>query len=330
MRRRDFIGLLGGAASASVSRPLVARAQQRALPVIGFLHPVSAEAATNELAACRQGLKEAGYIEGENVTFEHRSANNQLERLPGLAADLVRRRVAVIVTGTAPGILAAKAATTTIPIVFNIGEDPVRRGLVNSLARPGANVTGVNFLVLEVGAKRLGLLHQLVPGAVRVALLVSPANAAITESTLQEMEPAARAMGLQMQVFKADTSDEIDAVFATLGRERHDALFVGTGPFFTSRRVQLSHWATRIGIPATFGNRQYAEAGGLMSYGASLTDAYRQVGRYIGRILKGTKPADLPVMQSTKFELVINLQAAKMLRIEVPPGLLAIADEVIE
>jgi len=329
MRRRDVLTLLGGAAAASSIRPRTAHAQQR-MPVIGFLHLISAEASANELVACRHGLKQAGYVEGENVAFEHRSADNQPDRLPALAADLVRRRVAVIVPYTAPGILAAKAATTTIPIVFNIGEDPVRHGLVASLARPGGNLTGVNFLVLEVTAKRLELLRQLVPAAARVAVLVSPANAAITETTLEEVEPAARALGLQIQVFKADTSGELDAVFATLARERPDALFVGTGPFFTSRRVQLAHWATRAAIPATFGNRLYAEAGGLMSYGASLADAWRQVGLYIGRILKGTTPADLPVVQSTKLELVINHQTARILGLTVPPTLLAIADEVIE
>jgi putative ABC transport system substrate-binding protein len=327
MRRREFVALLGGAAAAW---PVAARAQQPVIPVIGFLHPISAEANAYGLAACRQGLKQAGFVEGENVVFEHRSAANQMDRLPALAADLVRRRVAVIVTATEPAIVAAKAAATSTPIVFITGQDPVRRGLVASLARPGGNLTGVNFLLLEVGAKRLELLRRLVPGAARVAVLVSPANAAITETTLQEVEPAARALGLQIQVFKADTKSEIDVVFAELSRNRPDALFVSTGPFFDDRRVQLAHWATRTAIPAAFGIRQYADVGGLMSYGTSLAEAFHQVGLYIGRILKGTKPADLPVVQSTKLELVINHQTARIIGLTVPPTLLAIADEVIE
>jgi putative ABC transport system substrate-binding protein len=327
MRRRDFITLIG---SAAATWPLAARAQQAAMPVVGFLHPTSAESRTEELRAFRQGLKETGYVEGENVAIEHRSADNQLDRLPALAADLVRRRVAVIVAASAPSIFAAKAATTTIPIVFNIAEDPVRLGLVTSLARPGGNLTGVNFFALELAAKRLELLRQLVPGAVRVAVLVNPANARIAEVTLRELEPAARAMGLKIQVVNADTSREIDAAFATLGRERPDALFVGTSTFFTSRRLQLAHWATRVAIPATFGTRQYVDAGGLMSYGASTTDSYRQIGVYAGRILKGAKPSELPVVQSTKFELVINHQSARMLGLTVPATLLATADEVIE
>jgi putative ABC transport system substrate-binding protein len=247
-----------------------------------------------------------------------------------LAADLVRRRVALIVAGTAPAILAAKAATTTIPIVFTTADDPVRRGLVTSLAHPGGNLTGVNFFVLELVPKRLELLRQLVPGAIRVAVLVSPANAALTEATLQGLEPAARTMGLQIQVLNADTSREIDAAFMALGRDRPDALFVGSGPFFTSRRVQLAHWATRVAIPAVFASRPYVEAGGLISYGTNITEANRQLGIYVGRILKGAKPADLPVVQSTKFELVINQQSARMLGLTVPPSLLALADEVIE
>src|SRR5262245_22336529 len=303
MRRREFITLLGGAAAAW---PLAARAQRPTMPVIGFLHPTSTDARTDELHAFRQGLKESGYVEGENVAFEHRSANNQLDRLPALAEELVRLRVAVIVTGSPPAIFAAKAATRTIPILFNTAEDPVRLGIVASLARPGGNLTGANWLALEVAAKRLEILRQMVPGAARVAVLLNPAQARIAEVTLQEVEPAARAMGLQIQVLNADTSHEIDAAFATLGRERPDGLFVGSGPFFNSRRLQLAHWATRVAIPALFGTRQFVEAGGLMSYGASSVAPYRQLGIYAGRILKGAKPAELPVVQSTKLELVVN------------------------
>jgi putative ABC transport system substrate-binding protein len=327
MQRRAFITLLGGAAAAW---PHAARAQQPVVPVIGFLHTTSPEERSDQLRAFEQGLKEIGYVEGVNVAFLHRSAGNQLDRLPVLAADLVRQRVAVIVANTASAIVAAKAATRSIPIVFNIGEDPVRRGLVASLARPGGNVTGVNFFATEVASKRLELLRQLVPAAVRVAVLVSPVNASITQTTLQEVEPAARAMGLQVQVLNADTSAEIDAAFATIERERPDALFVGAGPFFSSRGLQLAQWATRVAIPAAFGSRQNTEAGGLMSYGASIAEAYHQIGVYSGRILKGTKPADLPVVQTTKFELVINLKTAKALDLTVPPSLLARADEVIE
>jgi putative ABC transport system substrate-binding protein len=331
LRRREFITLLGGPAAAFALPWLpAARAQQVGLPVIGFLDPSSADTRTEQLRAFRQGLMDTGYVEGENVAIEYRSADNQLDRLPALAADLVRRRVAVIVPSTAPAILAAKAATTAIPIVFITAEDPVRQGLITNLAHPGGNLTGVNFLSLEVAAKRLELLRQLVPGAIRVAVLVSPINESITESTLRELEPAGRAMGLQIQVVNADTSREIDAAFATMAREPPDALFVSTGPFLTSRRIQLVHWATRVAIPATFGGRQFVEAGGLMSYGANNVGHYRQIGAYAGRILKGAKPADLPVVQSTKFEMVINAQTARMLGLSIPPALLATADEVIE
>ena len=308
MRRREFITLLGGAAAAW---PLAARAQQPAMPVIGFLDPDRPTRLRDRLRAFRQGLKETGYVEGENVAIEYRWAENQIDRLPELAAELVRRRVAVIVTPEAPpSAFAAKAATTTIPIVFAVGDDPVKLGLVASLARPGGNLTGINFFSGELAAKRLELLRELVPGP-----LVSPCSSIrpirTAETTVREVEAAARAMGLQIQVLNASTSREIDAAFATFARERPDALFVGSDPFFTSRRVQLAIWRRATAIPATYALREYAEAGGLMSYGTNIADAFRQVGVYAGRILKGAKPADLPVVQSTKFELVINLKTAK-------------------
>jgi putative tryptophan/tyrosine transport system substrate-binding protein len=326
VKRREFIVLLGGAAM----WPLATRAQQPAMPVVGFLDSTSPDAFADRLRAFRQGLKDTGIVEGENVAIEYRWAENQIDRLPQLAAELVRRQVAVIVTGAPPSAFAAKAATTTIPIVFGVAEDPVRLGLVASLARPGGNLTGINFFSLELAAKRLELLRELMSGVARVAVLVNPANAAITEATVRDVETAARAMGLQIQVFNANTSREIDAAFATLVRERPDALFVGSSPFLTARRVQLVQLTAYHAIPATYPGRQYTEIGGLMSYGASLTDAYRQMGVYSGRILKGAKPADLPVVQASKFELVINAQTARMFGLEIPPQLLARADEVIE
>jgi putative ABC transport system substrate-binding protein len=330
MQRRQFLAMLGGAAAAPVLAPLAARAQQPAMPVIGFLDPRSPGTIEDRLRAFRQGLKDVGFVEGENVAIEYRWADNQIDRLPELAADLVRRRVAVIVTsGGAPAAFAAKAATTTIPIVFLVGEDPVRLGLVASLARPGGNLTGINFFSTELVAKRLELLRELVPAAARAAVLVNPAGPSV-EPTLRDVEPAARAIGLQIQVLNASTSREIDAAFATIVRERPDALFVGTDPFFTSRRVQLILLATRHAVPATYPGRQYPEIGGLMSYGSNLADALRQMGIYAGRILKGGKPADLPVVQATKFELVINAEAARLLGLTVSPQLLARADEVIE
>jgi putative tryptophan/tyrosine transport system substrate-binding protein len=328
MRRRDFITLLGGMVAAW---PLAARAQQLAMPVVGFLDPRSPEAHADRVGAFRQGLKDAGYVEGENVAIDYRWAENQMDRLPALAAELVRRRVAVIAASGGPDTaFVAKTSTTTIPIVFAVGDDPVRLGLVASLARPGGNLTGINFFVSELAAKRLGLLRELLPAATRVAVLVNPAEATLTESTLRDVEAAARVIGLQIQVLNASTSREIDTAFATITRERPDALFVGTDPFFVSRRVQLAQMATLHKVPAIYALRQYAEAGGLMSYGASLTDTYRQMGAYAGRILKGAKPADLPVVQATKFELVVNHQTARMLGLTVPSSLLATADEVIE
>jgi ABC-type uncharacterized transport system substrate-binding protein len=326
MRRREFITLLGGTAAAW---PVAARAQQPTMPVIGFLDPRSPGAIEDLLRAFRQGLKETDHVEGENVAIEYRWAENQLDRLPELAAELVRRRVAVITVSGATAAFAAKAATATIPIVFGISESPVRLGLVASLARPGGNLTGINFLTAELGAKRLELLRELVPAATRVAVLVNPAGPGY-EITLRDVEPAARAMGLQTQVLNASTSGEINAAFATIVRERLDALFVGTDPYLTSRRVQLILHATRHAVPATYPGRQYPEIGGLMSYGANVVDAVRQMGVYTGRVLKGTKLADLPVVQSTKFELVINAETARMLGLTVPQTLLVAADEVIE
>jgi ABC-type uncharacterized transport system substrate-binding protein len=326
-QRREFISLIGGAAAAW---PLVAHAQQQpAMPLIGFFHPASPDAVAHRVRAFRRGLKDTGYVEGENVAIEYRWAEGQYDRLQALAADLVRRQVAVIVAAGGSGF-AARAATTTIPIVFVSGEDPVGLGLVASLARPGGNLTGINFLAGELQAKRLELLRELVPGVVRVAVLVNPTNPTNAEGTVRDVEAAARALGLQIQVLNASTSGEIDAAFATLEHERPDALFVGSDAFFNNRRVQLVHLASRHAVPATYAGRDFAVAGGLISYGADITDAYREVGVYAGRILKGAKPADLPVVQSSKFELVINHQTARMLGLTVPATLLARADEVIE
>jgi putative ABC transport system substrate-binding protein len=327
MRRRDFLAALGGAAAAW---PLAARAQQPAMPVIGFLNPTSPDAAADRLRGFRQGLKDTGYVEGETVAIEYRWGEGQFDRLPALATELARRKVAVIAAIGNATAMAANAATKTIPIVFLATEDPVKLGLVTSLARPSGNATGINFYTGELTAKRLELLHELVPMATRVAVLVNPANASTTETTLRDVAAPARAMGLQIQVLNASTSSEINAVFAMFVREPPDALFVGLDPFLNSRRVQLVNLASRHALPATFSNRDNAEAGGLMSYGANIADAYRQVGVYAGRILKGAKPADLPVVQASKFELVINAETARMLGLTVPPTLLSIADEVIE
>ncbi len=327
MRRREFITLLGGAAA--VAWPMAARAQQP-VPVIGFLYSQSPEGSMESLGGFRQGLKDTGFFEGDNVTIDYRWAENQPDRLPALVAELVRRRVTVIAAMDSPSALPAKLASTTIPIVFGVGEDPVRLGLVTSLARPGGNLTGVNFFAAELTAKRLELLRELVPAAVRVAVLVNPDNAEITEPTLRDVEATARSMGLQIQIVNVRTSRELHAAFASLVHERPDALFVSSGPFFNARRVQLALLAGRYGMPAIFTGRQYAQAGGLMSYGASLIGAWHQAGVYTGRILKGAKPAELPVVQSTRFELVINAETARMLGLTILPIMLSRADEVIE
>jgi putative ABC transport system substrate-binding protein len=326
MRRREFITLLSGAAAAW---PLTARAQQRVMPVVGFLNATSPDGYADRLRGFRQGLKDTGYVEGENVAVEYRWAEDQSDRLPALAAELVRRNIAVLAATSTSPALAAKAATATIPIVFMVAEDPVRLGLVASLARPGGNATGINFYTGELTAKRLELLRDLVPGATRVAVLINSANVS-TETTLRDLESASRVMGLQMQVFRAGTRQEIDAAFETFARERLDALFVGLDPFLNSRRVQLAQLATHHMIPAAYSARDIVEVGGLMSYGTNITDAFRQVGVYTGRILKGAKPLDLPVVQATKFELVINAHTARMLGLTVPDRLLVAADEVIE
>ena len=328
MRRREFIALIGGTAA---TWPRVARAQQPALPVVALINGGAADADARYAAAFRNGLNEFGYVDGQNVTVEYHWLEGQYDRLPALMADLVRRKVAVIASpGSTPVVLAAKAATATIPIVFGVGQDPVKLGLVASLAHPGGNATGINFFNTEVTAKRLRLLHDLVPKAVRIAVLVNPANASITEPTLREVQEAAASLGLQIQVLNASTIGEIDAAFATLTRERPDALFVAPDGYFASRAVQLATLAARDRIPAAYFNRDFLAVGGLMSYGTDLADAVRQVGVYTGNILKGAKPADLPVLQSTKFQFVINLQTARALGIEVPPAVLSIADEVIE
>jgi len=327
MNKRAFITLLGGAAG----WPLAARAQQAGMPVIAFIDATSAVASARWTAAFRKGLNETGYTEGRNVAVEYHWLEGRYDRLPALLAELVGRRVAVIATpGSTPAALAAKAATTTIPIVFGVGEDPVKLGLVANLARPGGNATGVNFFVSEVVRKRLGLLRDLIPRAVRIAVMINPGNAATAEATLREVQKAADALGLQIHVVNASTSDEINAAFATISHERAEALFLGPDAFFNSRRVQLVTLSARDRIPTAYSTRDYVEVGGLMSYGTNITDSFSQAGVYVGKILNGTKPAELPVIQSTKFEFVINLQTAKALSLDVPSGLLLAADEVIE
>jgi len=324
--RRRFISALGGAAA---SWPRAVRAQQPALPVVAFIREGSADNNVRYVDAFRKGLAEAGYNDGQNVTVEYHWLEGQYD-LPALMADLIRRQVAVIATPGNVAALAAKAATATIPVVFGVGEDPVQLGLVASLARPGGNATGINFFSNELIAKRLRLLHDLTPKAIRIAVLVNPVNAQSTEAAVRDVRNAAPTLGLQIQVLNASTIGEIDAAFATLEGDRPDALFVAPDAFFASRAVQFVTLTARDKIPAAYSLRAYVTAGGLMSYGADFTDAFRQVGDYTGKILKGAKPADLPVLQSTKFEFVINLQTARALGIEVPSGLLLIADEVIE
>jgi putative ABC transport system substrate-binding protein len=327
LKRREVIMLLGGAAA----YPLAARAQQSTIPVIGFINGGSADASTAFVAAFRKGLAETGFAEGQNVKVEYHWLEGKYDQLPALAADLVNRRVSLIATPvTTSAALAAKAVTATIPIVFSVAQDPVHLGLVASLARPGGNATGMNFFGREVAAKRLRLLHDLLPKAVRVAVLVNPANVTSAEATLREVREAAPAIGLQIQVFNAATIADINAVFAGFARERPDALFLAGDSFLVDRRVQFAILTARDRIPATSGESLFVKAGGLMSYGTDLADTCRQVGDYAGRILKGAKPADLPVLQSSKFEFVINLQTARALDIDVPPGVLSIADEVIE
>ena len=326
MRRREFIAGLGGAAA----WPIAARAQQPAMPVIGFVDLGSA-AANDRAAAFRKGLNETGYVEGKNVTIEYHWLEGRYEHLPALMTELVGRPVAVIATpASIPAAQAAKAATSAIPIVFGVGDDPVKLGLVASLSRPEGNATGVNFFVAEVVAKRLGLLHDLVPAAARIAVVVNPANAALAEATLRALKKSTGMLGLQIQVFEAGTSREIDAAFAAIARERADALFVAPDAFFHSCRVQFATLAARNGIPASYSSRDYPEVGGLMSYGTDNLDSSRQVGVYAGKILNGAKPADLPVTQSIRFEFVINLQTARALGIEVPNAIQLLADEVIE
>src|SRR5262245_13880240 len=326
MKRRTFITLLGGAAA----WPLAARAQQPGMPVVGFLRNGSPEPNAHLVAAFRKGLGESGYVEGRNVSVEYRWAHNDDDRLPELAADLVRLRVSVIVTpGSTTAAAAAKSVTTTIPIVFSGGGDPVQTGLVASLNRPGGNVTGVSSMSGELGAKRLGLLQELVPRAMRLAVLVNPNNP-LTKAYVTDVRAAAAAIGRQIEVLTASTSDDIDTAFTMLLEKRADALLVGLDPLFVGRRVQLATLAARHAVPATYPLREEAEAGGLLSYGPSNTDLVRQAGIYTGRVLKGEKPADMPILRATKFELVINLKTAKALAIEIPPTLLARADEVIE
>ena len=327
MRRRDFITLLGGAA---VAWPLAARAQQLALPVIGLVNAASPDVSARYRAAFRAGLNESGLVEGQNVMVEDHWLDGKYDQLSSLMSDLVRRRVALIAApGSTLSALAAKAATRTIPIVFGVGDDPVKEGLVASLARPDGNATGVNFFLTEVVGKRLGLLHEIVPKGVRVAVLNNPANTA-NEPMLRDISEAARALGMQAQVFNASTGPEIEAAFAGIARERADALFAVPDGLFNGRRVQLAILAVRYGIPSAYSNRDIVEAGGLMSYGTDIAEMFRQVGVYAGRIFKGAKPADLPVIQSTKFELAINLQTARALGLTVPTEVVSIADTVIE
>ena len=325
MRRREILGLLSGAAA----WPSAASAQ-RPLPVVGFLCPLEAGSGAHLVDAFRRGLAETGAVEGQNVAVDYRLTGGRFDRFPELAADLVRRKVSVIAAAGNAAAVAAKAATQMLPIAFMATEDPAKLGLVASLSRPGSNATGFNFFTTEVIAKRLGLLREMMPTATRVAMLINPRNAPNTKATIEDVEPAARALGLELQFFHAGSSLEIDTAFVDIVARRQDALFVAPDGFFTSRRVQLAALANRHAVPASYSARDFVEVGGLMSYGASASDAYKQLGVFTGRLLKGAKPADLPVVQSTKFELVINAQIARMLGLTVPVTLLATADEVIE
>jgi putative tryptophan/tyrosine transport system substrate-binding protein len=326
MRRRNFIAGLASTAA----WPPMARAQQPAMPVVALIRDGSADTAARYVDAFRKGLNQTGYVEGQNVNVEYHWLEGRYDRLPALLADLVRRQVTVIATPGQLPSMAAKAAVTTIPIVFGVGEDPVQLGFVASLARPGGNATGINFFVSELAAKRLRLLHDLIPNAVRIAVLANPMNPSVETTTLREVQEAAPALGLQIQVLKASTIGEIDAAFAALARERPDALFVVGDAFFLDRRVQFATLTARERIPATYSVREAVAAGGLMSYGPDFAEVFRQIGVYTANILKGARPAELPVLQSTKLEFVLNLQTARAFGINVPPGVLSITDEVIE
>jgi putative ABC transport system substrate-binding protein len=327
MRRREFITLLGGGAA---TWPLMASAQHAATPVIGYLDPRSPDAAENRLRGFHRGLKDAGYIEGENITIVYRWAEDRVDRLPLLAGELVSRSVAAIVAAGVPTTFAAKAATTTIPIVFLVGNDPVQLGLVSSLSRPAGNLTGIDIFTSELAAKRLEVLRDLLPKATRMGVLVNPADAGASDSQLKEIEAAALAMGLQIKVHNADTRAEIDAAFEAMDRDRPDAVFVGTTVFLNGRRVQLAHLSTFYRLPAVYALRDFVEVGGLISYGSDIIDSFRQAGRYVGRVLKGAKPGDLPIMKADKFELVINTRTARLLGLTVPSSLLGRADEIID
>ena len=331
MRRREVIALLGGAAASALLRPSAARAQQPALPVVAFINSGTADVQATRLAAFRKGMSDAGYVESRNVTVEYHWMNGHYEGLPTLLDELVRRRVAVIATpGSNPAALAAKAATATIPIVFGVAEDPVALGLVASLAHPGGNATGVNFFAAEIDAKRLGLMHELLPKATHFAVLVNPTNATSAETTTKALKEAAPSIGLELFFGNASTPAEIDTAFAAFARERASALFIAPDGFFGSRGAQFAALAARDRLPASYVSRETVEAGLLMSYGTDFDDMFRQIGIYTGSILKGNKPADLPVLQSTKFEFILNLKTARLLGVDIPPTLLARADEVIE
>ena len=327
MKRRAFLAAVGGVGA----WPLAARAQQAAMPVIGFLDGRLPDALANRLNGFHQGLNDTGYIEGENVVVLYRYAENRSDRLPALATELARHPVAVIVASGGPNVMfAAKQVTTTVPIVFLSGEDPVSLGLVSSLAHPGGNMTGINFFNRELAGKQLEFLCEFVPSANRIAVLVNPADSTVAETTVREVEAAAGVKGLQVQVIRASTSREIDAAFAVFNSERPDGLFIAADPFFNSRRLQLSLLAMRHGVPTVYSGREYAEVGGLISYGSDITDAYRQAGRYTGRILKGAKPADMPIVQANKLELIVNAQSARTMGLSVPQSLQVVADELIE